>query len=48
MVIVTTHDRPGRSHIWEVTHVSEEELGTTVGCMGEGVDFLTELLELEG
>ncbi len=29
--------------IWEVTHVSEEELETTEG---EGVDFLPELLEL--
>jgi hypothetical protein len=31
--------------IWEVTHVSEEDLETTEG---EGVDFLTELLDLEG
>jgi hypothetical protein len=31
--------------IWEVTHVSEEELETTEG---EGVDFLTELLEVVG
>ena len=31
--------------IWEVTHVSEQELETTEG---EGVDFLAELLELTG
>ena len=32
--------------IWEVTHVSEEELETTEG---EGVvDFLTDFLEMEG
>ena len=31
--------------IWEVTHVSEQELETTEG---EGVDFLAELLELVG
>jgi hypothetical protein len=31
--------------IWEVTHVREEDLETTEG---EGVDFLAELLELEG
>ena len=31
--------------IWEVTHVSEEDLETTEG---EGVDFLAELLDLEG
>ena len=31
--------------IWEVTHVSEKDLETTEG---KGVDFLAELLELEG
>jgi len=31
--------------IWEVTRVSEEEVDTTEG---EGVDFLTDLLELAG
>ncbi len=31
------------TEIWEVTHVSEEELETTED---EGVDFLPELLEL--
>ena len=31
--------------IWEVTHVSEKDLETSEG---EGVDFLTELLELVG
>ena len=31
--------------IWEDTHVSEEEVDTTEG---EGVDFLSELLELVG
>jgi hypothetical protein len=31
--------------IWEVTHVCEEDLETTEG---EGVDFLSELLELVG
>jgi len=31
--------------IWEVTHVSEEELETTEGG---GVDFLAEILELVG
>ncbi len=31
--------------IWEVTHVREEDLETTEG---EGVDFLTELLDLVG
>ena len=31
--------------IWEVTHVSEEDLETTEG---EGVDFLVELLEVVG
>jgi len=31
--------------IWEVTHVSDQELETTEG---EGVDLLAELLELSG
>ena len=31
--------------IWEVTHVREEDLETTES---EGVDFLSELLELVG
>ena len=31
--------------IWEVTHVSDQELETTEG---EGVDLLTEILELVG
>ncbi len=35
----------GEREIWEVTHVREEDLETTEG---EGVDFLTELLDLVG
>ena len=39
-----THDSDHRE-IWEVTHVREEDLETTES---KGVDFLSELLELEG
>ena len=36
---------PDDREVWEVTHVREEDVETTEG---EGVDFLAELLELEG
>jgi hypothetical protein len=35
----------GEREIWEVTHVSDQELQTTEG---EGVDFPVELLDLVG
>ena len=47
-VVPTTQTRltpVGQEHQTEVTRVSEEELDTTEG---EGVDFLTELLDLTG
>jgi hypothetical protein len=36
---------PDDREVWEVTHVREEDVETTEG---EGVDFLSELLELSG
>jgi hypothetical protein len=36
---------PDDREVWEVTHVREEDVETTE-C--EGVDFLTELLDLSG
>jgi hypothetical protein len=36
---------PDDREVWELTHVREEDVETTEG---EGVDFLTELLDLEG
>ncbi len=36
---------PDDREVWEVTHVREEDVETTEG---EGVDFLSELLEVAG